>query len=97
MGLIALLAALVIGAIAATALSVLAFAMALTAVFIVGSITAVALSASTSGALWSALALFACAQVGYALGLGALARIGAGLGTSRPSRAASRSHFWVRK
>ena len=97
MGLIALLAALVVGAIAATALPVLAFAMVLTAVFVVGSIAAIVLSASASGALWSALALFACAQVGYALGLAALAGIGTGLGTARPSGAASRSHFWVRK
>ena len=75
MGLIALLVALMTGAIGAIVLSVLPFAVLLTSVFVVGGAVAVALVPSTSEAIESALALFAAAQVGYGLGLAARARL----------------------
>ncbi len=97
MGLIALLSALVIGAISATALSILPFVMVLTTVFVVGSGVAVVMSSSASCALGGAFALFASAQVGYALGLAAMARIGAKADRSRSSSAGPRGHFRPRK
>lgn len=97
MELLALLSAVVLGAVAVTALSVFAFAMTLTAVFVVGSAAAVALCDSTSDALWSALALFASAQVGYALGLAALAQLSTHPGSARSTTPLSRRHFWLRK
>lgn len=97
MGLIAILAAFVIGAVSATALKVFSFAVALVAVVIVGAAMAAAMGASLACAVGSGLALGASAQVGYAIGLAARAFIGDRRRPSRPLPSPRPSHFWARK
>ena len=96
MGLIALLSAIVVGAVSATKLSIFAFVIALSAVFVLGVPVAIVIAASSGGVLWMAIGLFAATQVGYALGMAAMALFRPRFGrTTSPSR--PRIPFRVRK
>lgn len=99
MGTVALLLAVVVGASAAPVMSVFGFMAALTTVFLLGSVAAAAGSDSVGRTLWTVLALFVLAQVGYVLGLAVLAKFRGHRDTARggtPSSTPCR-HFRVRK